>query len=718
MFLYLLLFLAPGYFLCRLLCRPTDGLTLVTLSATIGLLLSSWTSFLVAYLLWRPITPSFLLVVGLALTAATAALWWRFRRRPTTEPAYTPETLDPLPRRVQQLVLVLAGLVGLLFYWNFDHYLFSAGSCVIDTVLGLGSPDPGDLVTLRHDWFNQHQRMGSIALLTPFYALLGVNGFRVLYALLAFLDVLLLFQLCRSQARSTALCLAVALIGVLNPLVVQIPAMEENMLAIFVSLGFLALLVHEPRSAGTGLLAGLLFACFIGVRYIEFLAIPGVAYYFLRVQPGPRRRRALAFAATAAVGVAPWLLHNLYGLGSLLAFPSEDTLAAAGGAATGLPVPRFANFPFFDHIVRTPFNAHPTWLLHPLNFLRNSGIVLTAILGLGLFAWLRTPRSPGRFLILLAAPTVLLLGGLENWLKPNKLGVVLIVYPVAMLALLEGLKRLAEPRRAYWLALPAVCLALGALVLGSRQVDIPADPRTYDSDEGRWVHSEQPSIVELERERYAELQLLPNFAAYSRYSPFLAWWKLADFPLDRGEGLPRCLFHPAVVDPPGAAAGPRWIAIRTDANWYRSQEWLSSHDEATPSDDGAPLRLHGGEPVTWVETRSPRTHDHVHVILYRCHGVIFVMRLHDDLRSFAVNDDVLVREGFEWLFLRHRPAAAIHFRSVEPPTGGVARFERHEATSLVLIDVLSDTYELAYIWDVPLTGPEIELPPPRRFYMP
>jgi len=710
MLLVLLVFAPSGYLLYRLLCRHTDWLSALTLSAVIGIAAVSWSSLIVAYLLWRQITPNLLLVVGLVQAAAAAA--WLLRRRragkipPAAEAPPAPDAAAPWARIV---VLLLAVLVGWLYYWNFDEFLFSAGGCVVNMVHGLGNPNATGSLALE-SWIIPHARIGTVALITPFYVLLGAEGFGALYAVIAGLDMLLLYQLCIGRSRgSVVLAIAVTLLGVMNPLLVQIPVLEDNVVAVFIGLAFLTVLLREPRTLDSGRLAGLLFICFLAVRYVQVLAIPGLIYYFRRVKPVPGRGRA--FLWIALLCALPWMFHNTLSQGWPLGIPSEDATGAL------LPIPSYPNFPFHDQIIRSPFNAHPTFMLHPLNFIHGSGVLLTALLLIGLYSLSARPRSVGRFLILVSAPVVLLLGLLENWTQPNKLGVVLMLYPVAILAILEGLKRLAEPSRRYWLALPVAVCGLLALVLGSAHVNFPRETRP-DEDDLRWIRTEEGQFADLERIQYAEIHLLPNFGAYSRYSPFLAGWKLGRFPRGDLPGLPRCHFHATSADPPEVDRGPPYLLIRTGADPHTSRDWLTGLDEPTPPSEAARLLLPEGEPVTWLDASSPLTADNRYVILYRCQRMIFVMLLYDHLQQPKASDFKLVFEGFEYLFHNQIPPLPIDFHRVEPPAVETLLVDREDALGLVMLDVLCNTQGLSYIWDVPLHEARIELPPPRRMFMP
>jgi len=318
------------------------------------------------------------------------------------------------------------------------------------------------------------QRYGTTALIAPVVALFDAFGFRLVYALMPVLALLFGFRLLRLLLRRPGVALLASVLCIVNPYVLKIVILDENVLAFATATAALTLLV-EGRLP---LLAGLALGATLGIRHVDLpLLVTAV------VLLGGRRRDCLLAVAGTALAALPSALHHQATYGSLFAhehFVDEVFLAVPHSFLgwdfryTGL-----LNVPFVDQWIRTPYNPFPTSLYYPINTVAHLGSLLAAVGALGVFALWARERRLAVALLLWLVPVYGLLAVLENWMDPNKMGLILILFPALLLALGYGLDWISSggSRRLGVLVATAAALSLVAVAVGQLRVD--DDPRFY-----------------------------------------------------------------------------------------------------------------------------------------------------------------------------------------------------------------------------------------------
>ncbi len=479
------------------------------------------------------------LVFGTALAEALvlgAILWRQGRLR------------DLVPRRPSRTslgLLVLTVAATGYFLAVFDADMFFEDSCVVRASLAIGenylrpeilsveaggpeaaSPYLTDPMHAQADgrntflMHNQGQRLGPGIIAAPMYAMFGVFGFRVLYALQGLLLPGLGFLLgMRILGRRPAAWL-VAVLLTFSPYAIETRMFDENFLAsIFGTLTLLLLLLQTAAP----LAAGVSLALFLSLRHVGALLVPVLLWYAWRHVPAPRHAAWRLLAGTLVFLLPEILLHAF-----LLAGPGQWFEGAMGRA----PAPHdlfgwkfdldvLLNFPFVPQPLRSPYTPFPTLALFPLDVVRRFGVLLVVLVPAGVARLFRTGRPRAWLLAGWFVPLFALLLGMSNWTEPNKMGVPATVLAPLVLAIVAGGLELLDSGRPWtgrlaWLA-GGLAVPLAVVPLLARW-EAPADPRVFAKaptyhkvihTPGTVLHTpESPPYVEWESARYG-LQWLP-----------------------------------------------------------------------------------------------------------------------------------------------------------------------------------------------------------------
>ncbi len=343
---------------------------------------------------------------------------------------------------------------------------------------------PADLVDKQtFGIVSQDQRIGAGVTFAIAYLAWGVLGFRLLYAGFGAMTFLLSFAVGRRLWPRWEAAVGLGLLVAINPLMLAIDRLNANFIAVPILMGLLALLLEKPSR---WLLAGLVYGALGGIRNEAIVLAPALALYALPTREG---RRGLALMTAGALStIAPYLAWNKFAFGKCLIHSSQyDSFVGFR--------PEFAhrlfgwqfkinglfNWPFHDHLVRTPHYPFPTYWTLPLVLILCFGAALSAAMIVG---WLAQWRADRRLSGLLTGWIVCGLGLFlfqENWEEPKTTFAALVIGPLAVLAgqgvawLVAGAR---EKRR--WLVFASALLVVEGFVLSARLVDAPVDERWYE----------------------------------------------------------------------------------------------------------------------------------------------------------------------------------------------------------------------------------------------
>ena len=368
------------------------------------------------------------------------------------------------------------------------------------------------------------QRLGTTAVIAPMVALFELFGFRLTYAALLALCTLFGVRLLLHLTARPRIAVAGALLAVCNPYVAKIVILDENVMAFAFITASLALLLEARDTEDSGdlratlplwLLAGLAFGAGLGIRHVE---LPFAAAAALLI--GWRPRALGLFGAAALVFVLPCALHHQVTYGSVFAHEhfNDEVISTTTHAFLGMQFEYggLLNWPFNSTLIRTPYNPYPTALYYPLNLLAHLGSALCAVAIIGVVVMLRSRRRLALALAVWVAPLYGLLSLLENWMDPNKMGILITLFPAVLVALGLGLDWIVGWRRAGVAAVVAV--ALSGMALGAGQLRIPDDARFY-AKYGK-VRAERSEYYDFERGLVSSGSPLPSLYFLEQYSLF------------------------------------------------------------------------------------------------------------------------------------------------------------------------------------------------------
>jgi len=379
---------------------------------------------------------------------------------------------------------------------------------------------------------SQDQRLGAGVTFAPVYLIFGVAGFRMLYALFGAFAFYFSYAAGRRLLRGHGAAILLGLLVALNPFMLAMNRLNANFIAVGIMAGLLALLAQEkPR----WWMIGLVYGALGGIRNEAIMMAPALCVLLLATRE--RRKAMPSFTGGALLGIAPYLAWNRFAFGKMLIHSSQFSdfdgwrpvfphrLLGWEFEFNGL-----LNWPFHDHLVRTPHYPFPTYLPLPLTLILCFGVLWTALGCLGWFAAWRE-RAWGAFLTLWIVFSFGLFLFQENWEEPKTTFGALIIVPLALF-MVRGLVWLAEKPRATrrWASLLALVVLLEAGIYSAADVRVPVDERWYvrfpkakteavrygclaDEQRREWMffHTDEcPAELAEQRAKLTRGNLLPN----------------------------------------------------------------------------------------------------------------------------------------------------------------------------------------------------------------
>ncbi|NLH48951.1 MAG: hypothetical protein GX444_10150 [Myxococcales bacterium] len=402
------------------------------------------------------------------------------------------------------LVPLLAGLIFIFYFLQFagagldywDTYIVAPATFIAGRpgvfVDEQGQPRygyhlrgslPRDLIDrAAYNIVSKDQRIGAGVTFAAPYRVFGMLGFRLFYAAFGALAFLLSVMAGRLLFDREAWAVMLGLLVAVNPFMLLMDRLNANFISVPILIGLLALLLAERPRWG---IIGLVYGALGGIRNEAIVLAPALLVLLLATRES--RRGLPFFTAGALASIAPYLAWNRYAFGRMLIHASQ--FADFDGWRPVFPHRFFGwrfdlnglfNWPFYDHLVRTPHYPFPTYLTLPLTLVLCFGTVLTAFFLTGLWAQWRRDRRWWAFHALWLFFALGLFLFQENWEEPKTTFGALAIVPLAVL-MTRGLEWLGEHRRSgrHWLAVALLTIALTGLVRLAAGMQTPVDERWY-----------------------------------------------------------------------------------------------------------------------------------------------------------------------------------------------------------------------------------------------
>ncbi len=570
----LLMLMVPAWLLVRALrSRPTP-LELVSETLLLTVTLVPIPVFTVALLARAYLTPAWMATGSLIATLLAVGLWWRLQGARGRAGLFELSPGQPKTRAA----LIAAVAVFLAFLVDYDHRHFQYG-CINGVVMqaltpeAAGAFDPhgnededaidsvdfgaptqrsADAPMGLLDVHGTGQRLGTTAIIAPIVTLFEVFGFRLTFALLPVVGFLFAVRLIGTLTGRRGIAIAAALCAICNPYVIKIVILDENVMAFCLATASLSLLVAPPTRASL-VCSGIAFGAALGTRHID---LPfGLAALILL----ERRPKAwLTWGLPALVAALPCALHHHFTYGSVFAHEHfvDEIFVSVPHSFLGyeFQYTGLLNWPFHETLIRTPYNPWPTVLYYPLNVVVHLGTALSAVALIGLWRLTVAHRTLAVALLAWAVPQYGLLAVLENWMDPNKMGVIITLFPILVVALGLGMAWVDSAKRAG--VLVATTAAVSGLMLASPALDSPADPRFYAKYPR--VRAEAPEYLEHEQALVATGNPLPSLYFAQQYALFRPGERLSNLVADYADRR----FRRPTEAPQASEAAP--VTLRID----------------------------------------------------------------------------------------------------------------------------------------------------------
>ncbi len=466
-------------------------------------------SFLAAWLLGTYISILLVLAVATAIIVASIAKLKPSRLR-------LPNIRTSISRRTG-LVMSISLVVFIIFFMNFgglgkgywDTYIIVPAAFMTNTHVELTDMNgtqlynyklpeniPGDLIEKQSFGIStKDQRVGSAIFFSVPYLLFGSAGFRIFFALtglfLFALGYTLSLNIFSDNRLSNTISIFSGLLLALNPYMLIVNRLNPNMIALDLTTLIICLIAEkEPQ----WLIIGACFGILGGIRNVALLFIPAMIFAIvfdksLRLRKSRRMMKDILFFIIGAfILIIPILMWKQFAFGSVLAHPTqypglygfrptfEHSIFGLGFKFNGL-----LNYPFINQVVRTPHFPFPTYLTIPLTILSCFGLILVALMLIGLYHLYRQDRRMFLFLIVFAMPFLLFLLPQENW-EDVKTTFILMVFNALIIFMTAGLLFLIKGRpRLRWrlLSLLVAVIVLAAAVHIISGMDFRKDERWY-----------------------------------------------------------------------------------------------------------------------------------------------------------------------------------------------------------------------------------------------
>jgi len=490
----------PGALASRLFVPRAEPGERLVLSGVCALSVGPLLLYLPATFANVPMTPTLIWTASLLASAAMGAALWR--RGANERLGWKPRGIGVAVAMAAAFIVLLAGSVqpigGVDVFATIHHCMYvmvmyavgndpSVGVPLYDgidgTVIELLSHHPHDPLNGLKGLFGE-QRPGNVAILAPHVSLFGTLGWLTAPVLASLVGAGACFLAARELGASPAAATVAVAAGMLGVHSFLGYVINENLFG-FALLAFLFWTgLKRELSPGWLMLAGVVMAHAIGVRYTACLFWPALAWRFAQhAELGRPARRALLWGVPAGLFTIPWLALNVAMLDAAFAHPAvvlnlDDTLVENAVPFTSAVFGfKALNFPFADSVVRAPWNAFPTFLWIPLQTVQEFGALFCAAgLGGGVLLW-RRQRPTAGFALAFALPHLLAIAMLENLNRAQLSYVVLGAAPLLAWVALGLHAAVADPARRTRATLG---LALAGVLLGTvalRFVEVPPDLR-------------------------------------------------------------------------------------------------------------------------------------------------------------------------------------------------------------------------------------------------
>ncbi len=570
-------FFLPGFFVCRKFrirgSVQITGMSIILSMAIVG----------TANILYVLVLNKFVSVISI-LSIATIANLLLFSLTPVRhrKPLHT-------ANKHYVIAFVLFFLIFIFFFLRYDINLFRWQlSCIqdaVDKVIGIHNKiDPGNgifedaadnpLQNLYRDGHTtiDNQRLGNTALISPFVALYKLLGFRIFYAVIMLLIAIFGFLTTEEVTKKKIMPFIGAVLFVFNPFMLSAPLVNENLIAFALISAIVCLVIKKLNI----LIVSFLFGVLCGVRDVSIFLIFALFYAFHWHYKISFKdyKKWLIILGGFLIAVFPYALWHYISFGNILSNESSAAFWPVIHKFLGINFTYYGllNFPFSEYLIRTMHNPYPTFLLLPFFLIRNFGVLLLSLAFLGILFLHKHHNHIAKFLLLLLLPLYIFLSIQENWLEPNKMTYLFLIFTPLLLFCLSGVEFFFTNKKLMRnvLILATCLILLAAFFYSAKNLNFTADERIKT---GRFkVQGEMPVIMNFEKSQYSMPYFLPDNSISSQYSSLIRSTQLEEMGMDfLNDNYDIRLNYTAKE----SIDNERVLLIDTSANPFQDEQWMS-----------------------------------------------------------------------------------------------------------------------------------------------
>lgn len=507
--LFLYVFLLPGYLFSKLLFKNFKSYEMFGLTLAFPIFLLPWITFFLAWVLNTVLTLTLVIILTSIINLILGCLV--FRQKDYFKFKFF--------SKKQCFFFLFCLSIFFIHFFNFEGPAKDYWSTYIVAGSMFMSNDKVDFIdvngeevydyTLKgelpenlidknsYNIITKDQRIGAPIVYSLPYFIFGLAAFRIFHALFIVLAFLFLYSIIDHTFKSGFFALLSSLIVVLNPLLLYFNRLNANI----VSLALVSLLLFLLIRANLFFLAGGLYGVLGGIRDEAIIFLPALLIFiFLNSKKTKTRLRNIGyFILGSFIFIIPVLMWKSFAYGSILTHSTQYS-----GLQGYRPVFEHAflwfrfnfngmlNYPFYEHIVRTPHFPFPNFLTLPLLLLRSFGLFLFSAAVIGSCYIVKQKKNTGWLMLLLFFPFMFFLLFQENWEELKSSFLIILLPPLTffvtagIIAIKNSLRRDKKPLITFIILILLFFISVNTL----SNVDFEKDSRWYI----RFPHSQTHEI--------------------------------------------------------------------------------------------------------------------------------------------------------------------------------------------------------------------------------
>jgi len=284
------------------------------------------------------------------------------------------------------------------------------------------------------------------------------RGLRIIYATIRVIICLFIFLILKKIFMRNGLAFLGVLIFLSNYLIISQRQINVNLPSLMIICVIFYLLLNNKN-----MLLGPLYAILIALKPISLLFLPSILYFIWdRKTIKNSMYEVILLVSKVLLVLIPIIIWKQIVRGDFLTYPGFYLYSPVKHKIFGFifSIPFLITLPFISPF-RSPDFPFPSYILMPLYLIKSFGIILTAILPIGLFYLYKKEKKLTKFFIIFSLPLLTLLCVNGNW-EYNKITMLILIYLPIIIIIISGICLIARSRNVFF---PIILTFLFALIL-------------------------------------------------------------------------------------------------------------------------------------------------------------------------------------------------------------------------------------------------------------